>query len=250
MFDVNLINPPGIQIQGDNHVISYRDNTPKRDLLNPSEQISALIKRTSSKWKWIRYSVFFFAIATLGIIIYTSLGDTVKSGSSERAPLSEVQFFTILNSMYELRTNNVYLEIAEYTTISSSIAFVSESQDMLNILAHRIESEFHHTGWISGDLVTGGRLLYQWVPALISKPIQTVYVSKNIILDIVKDMGLECLIENNAISVVVPMELIEDILERIDSLNHTLSISFRIAPVEEIDAVHQYKLVFEYLTDK
>ena len=250
MFEVNLINSPGIQKIGDHHVISYRHEPvpdPKKD------STLVLTKPTLTNSKWIRFIVIVLPLIIIAVVIwkfnFTQSDKSMKEGLSSQAVMSEVQFFTILNSIYELKADDVILEKVEHTPTFSSISFISKNQNLLNELNQRIESEFHHTGLISGNMTIGGQLLFQWNSLPYKPTIQTAYVTKNVIIEIFKKHELECKVEQNQLSVEVSDIILEDVLEKLDGLNHTLGVTFNLFNFDNIENNNDYKLVFEYFTN-
>jgi len=243
MFDVNLLNPPGIQLRGQQHVISYRENIPKT-VTPPPQQTSTVLKKSNKTLrKWLLLFVILLAVIVSVLILIKPVTDGRDYISSASTSLSEIQYFTILNSMYYFISDGVYLEKAELTKNKTSIIFISDQQRLLNEMNHQIKSAFHHSGWIRGDLANGGRLVYQWKPATDHLPIQTVYVSKNVILDLLNDMNLTGTEMNDTVTSKISIGKLGEVLEKLDGLNHTLGISFILTPVEEASGLHHYKLI-------
>ncbi len=163
MFDINLINKPGIQKEGVFSVISFRDAPEDREP-DPSAEISRVLKSGKKRSKLPVFVTFIFIAGLIlgGWFYFTDLRPIPVSADSGLKGINDIRFFTLLNSGAQILPDNIRLKQAKFSKEKIIILFASPSQEKLNDFNRQLESVFHLSGKFTGSGNEGGELLYEW----------------------------------------------------------------------------------------
>ncbi|MBT3251390.1 MAG: hypothetical protein HN729_06860 [Candidatus Marinimicrobia bacterium] len=159
MFDVNLLNPPGIQIGDQTHVISHRnEKTVEKNLI-----IETVEKKRKNKILWI----FIVSLTILAIVIsYLSVevlyqdSPEIKILASEKT-INPTSFMKDLFAVIDILPENTYLNELSYSFNKTKISFYSSDISILNDVNNNSINWLSGFGKIHGNVEDGGFLIIE-----------------------------------------------------------------------------------------
>jgi hypothetical protein len=159
MFDVNLLNPPGIQIGDQTHVISHRkERTVKKNLIIETEE-----KNGKNKTLWI----YIFSLTILAVVISYLAVEVLYQDSPEITNLANEKTINPTSFMKELFAvvdnlpNNTYLNELSYSIYKANISFYSSDISILNDINNSSVNWLSGFGKIHGNVEDGGFMVFE-----------------------------------------------------------------------------------------
>mgnify|MGYP006865005500 CR=1 FL=1 len=159
MFDVNLLNPPGIQVGDQNHVISHRDDI--------SDDKTPIIETKEKKGKNKAIWIYIFFLSTLAVVIsYLSVKVLYKDNTEINKLkndnlINPTSFITDIFTALDNLPGNTFLDELSYSLTKAKISFYSPDISILNDVNNDSINWPSGFGKIHGNVKEGGFLVIE-----------------------------------------------------------------------------------------
>jgi len=141
MFEVNLLDPVGLQTKQQNTSISYRNGSGSKPIISELDYQKKIPEESTSNYLFISVLSFFILLVTMSI--WTINPDTLLTNVKVDDLVNSSVFSQVVESVLQDIPNRV--KIKEIKSLSSEVSmrFYSEDQKALNNLNYLLETYFN-----------------------------------------------------------------------------------------------------------